>query len=167
MARFALLPRYAVPLLACTALAACDDDEAGAEFTAQQAEVLTVAVWEQAYLVGSGVPIGFGEAGSPPIAAQTTEYTDETTVSCDLAGTVTVETSASIQEEGEGGTASIVGVQTHDGCTFEAEGITFTLDGAPSVTTAWDFTADGQGNVSFDGSMTGAIQVTAEGGSGL
>ena len=124
-------------------------------------------MWEQAYLIGSGVPLGLGAAGSPPVARQTTEFQDETTVPCELSGSVTVATTAFLEEDGEGGTLSIVGVQTHSGCTFQVEEYTFTLDGAPSVTTDWDLSADGVGNVGYDGSMTGAVEVTADDGSGL
>lgn len=165
--RHPLRGRPLLLLLIAASVVACDDDEPVTEITTEQAEVLTVAVWEQAYRVGVGVPIGFGNVDAPPLAAQTTDYEDETTVSCDLSGSVTVETSAFFQQEGEGGTVSIVGVKTHSGCTFQTEGFTFTLDGAPAVTTAWDFTGDGQGAVSFDGSMTGAVNVTSDQGSGL
>ncbi len=156
-----------LPLLAL-AVGACDDDEpVVTEITTEQAEALTVAVWEQAYRVGSGVPIGFAEVGSPPVAAQTTDYQDETLVACELEGSVTVETSAFFVEEGEGGTVSIVSVKTHSGCTFQAEEFTFTLNGSPAVSTAWDFSGDGQGTVAFDGSMSGGVSVASEQGSGF
>ena len=169
MNRRPLPSRRLLLALGLVALAGCDDDEPITAISTEQAEALTVAVWEQAYLVGAGVPLGFGAVGTPPIAAQSSEYQAETTESCDLAGTVTLETTGFLVEDpdGEGGTISIVGVQTHAGCTFEAEGITFTLDGAPSVTTAWEFMGDGQGNIAFDGSMTGGVDVTSGTASGF
>jgi hypothetical protein len=165
--RLALRPRFFVLLVTAVALSGCDDEEPVTEITVEQAELLTVTVWEQAYRVGGSIPVGFGQAGSPPVAAQTMEFQDETTVSCELSGSVTVGTTAFLEEEGDGGTISIVGVQTHDGCTFQVDGTTFTLEGAPAITTAWDFSGDGAGSVVYDGSMTGGVEVSTDTGGGF
>jgi hypothetical protein len=152
------------------ALGACDDDEpAVIPLTASEAELLGVGMWRGGWEVGVSIPVGFGTAARLPLAAQTVDYDDEIVVSCGLGGQVTNALSifAVVNQETGAGEASITNVQTHEACTFQEGGTTFTVNGAPGVTTVWEFEGDGAGNTTFTGSITGAVDASVGESSGL
>lgn len=151
------------------ATTACDDDEPVAvPLTASEAELLGVGMWRQGFSVGVSIPIGFGSTAGAPVAAQTVEVDDEVLVSCELGGQVSNALSvfSVVDEETGAGEASITIVQSHDSCTFQEGGTTFTVSGAPNITTVWEFDGDGAGNMDFTGSIMGGVTASTGEASG-
>jgi hypothetical protein len=126
------------------------------------AEVVGSSVMNGAMVASPG-----GDAG-PQRAIVNYDEAVSLTAECELGGTVAVEGSlgASIDDEIGEGVVEFTLTQVHDGCTAESEdGVVFTLDGAPSVTS--DLRMEFSEQVfTLDGSYTGAVDWSTEGREG-
>lgn len=151
-------------LLLVAGLGACDDATGpGDSLTQAEAEALAQVILTQTFAAGDPT----GEAGPPaaaPVARQVTDFSNEVTVElpCPLGGTVTAAVEASGTVDSQTGATDLLyaSTQTHRNCQVQPEDAEnpFTLNGAPSINSSFEFTSDGSGAFQTDGSIVGSVE---------
>ena len=161
-----------VVLVAALGVGACGGttdvlDELSQSEAADLASAVLLATFSNTGSVPQAPP---ATAGGPQLVPFTFSFHLDFPAECPLSGTVAI--SASLDVEGDtdtdAGTVDYVMIQVHHGCTVESEnGRVFTLDGAPSVTSTLRAENDGQGVVSWSGSLVGTVAWSTDGRSGV
>ena len=155
-------------LLATLAIAACDDDGTGVEGDAMtQAEATALA---------SAIALSSEDATAEGLAevtqsggegAGTITFTQTTTHPCPLGGEAAVELNATVDydEQAQSFELDADGSLTHDDCSFEHQGETFTVDGDPGLSIEAHAAAEGGEPVGdWTSSVVGAFLWSADDG---
>lgn len=158
-------------LLGVLAVAACgDDDPTGTvDLTEAEAQQLATAVLTTALTAFAQVPQQPAALVDGPAMAPF-EYANtwEGTVECAGGGTVSVQASVTSSGDTETGEAVVDMelTQVHSNCVVQSGAQPFTFTGNPSVVVEIMYESDGEGTVSYDGSITGALDFDFDGSSG-
>lgn len=152
-------------------LAACggDDSVTPGNLTQEEAEELATAIFSQSFF--DALTLNYAPPAQSPDGPALAQYTTtvETTAQCPMGGQVALDAVVDVDENDEtgAGTVDFSVALVHAACVVQGEmGTRFTLTGDPSLVFDFLMTSDGQENLSFSGSITGAVAWATDGKEG-
>lgn len=160
-------------LVALVATGCIDDptlvDDDPIPLSVEEAEILGLQVWRQIFEASLSAAEDPEQSTGPAAAPVSFAESADTTVACDLGGSVDYGLAISGTGDDETGeielTLSIT--QTHHACVVQDGETSFTLDGSPDVTATFTFGLDAEQTITLTGSLEGRIRASAGGHSGL
>jgi len=179
MARTSNLPTRsmtrALAAVAIVSVTACIDDPTLVDddpipLSRADAELLGLQVWRQIFENALAAADDPEASGGPAAAPVQFAAAQDTTLTCELGGTVDahIEVSGSGDDETGEIELTLAVTQAHHGCVEDAgDGSRFTLDGWPDVTATLTFGLDAAQTITLTGSIEGAIRAAAGGRSGI
>ena len=157
-------------LTAAVAVAACGESTGlVGDITEEEATELAAVVFMTAFMSAPEPQSEPAPVGGPQMAPYSYSEDVEVSAECALDGFADVSGSLDVQgdTQSEAGRTEYVLTLEHQGCTAASPNdVVFTLHGAPSVTLHLVAENDGQGNVTLEGSLDGAVAWAAEGRDG-
>lgn len=154
-------------LLLVTGLAACDD-ATGPESSLTQAEAEALAQVLLTQTFTAGDPAGAAApSGAAPVARQVVDFSNEVSLElpCPLGGSVAADVSTSGTIDSTSGSANLqyTATQTHQSCQVQPEDAQepFTLNGAPNITSTFQFSRSETGTFETTGSIVGSVEWTS------
>jgi len=152
-------------LILAAGLAACDDATGPGDSLSQgEAEALAQVILTQTFATGDPTSATAPGTSAAPVARQVVDFSNEVSVElpCALGGSVAADVEASGTIDSESGAANLQysSTQTHQSCQVAAgeEQQPFTLNGAPNLTSTFQFTRTEGGTFETAGGISGAVE---------